>query len=333
MSSRTERTGHMSSNDFGATDFFAKLSWDIFRTCPGHVLPLGQNPTNPPSFWQAPSVWHPPWLVIPHHQRPPQSDFGTNLVLHPGPFPNLLKIFLSILVLDLTMIHLSTNSAMTSVTHLLPQQPRTTLGTANLIHWANINVYLILSAPYGLTVYNWPHQQNPFENNLTKHLWQSLCYLSPLLFVPSADPLDYFPTAQAPTPNRTSTLGAKPPLQPLYLGGIPACLKSSLADPNLFKPDLSYNNPDDYSSLPLLVQPNPRSSTPIHPHVPPFQLVPWPGTTHLHQQDDHLHLWHNRILGKDNHICHCTLYWVTQQFEQKSPDPTILIDSSTNIPL
>ncbi len=28
----------MSSNDLGAADFFAKMSWDIFRTCPEHVL-------------------------------------------------------------------------------------------------------------------------------------------------------------------------------------------------------------------------------------------------------------------------------------------------------
>ncbi len=38
MSSKNERTGHMSSNDFEAADFFAKMSWDVKRTCPGHVL-------------------------------------------------------------------------------------------------------------------------------------------------------------------------------------------------------------------------------------------------------------------------------------------------------
>ncbi len=38
MSSKNERAGYMSSNDFGAADFFAKMSSGIFRTCPGHVL-------------------------------------------------------------------------------------------------------------------------------------------------------------------------------------------------------------------------------------------------------------------------------------------------------
>ncbi len=38
MTSRNERTGHMSSNDFEAADFFAKMPWDIKKTCPGHIL-------------------------------------------------------------------------------------------------------------------------------------------------------------------------------------------------------------------------------------------------------------------------------------------------------
>ncbi len=38
MSSNVEKTGHMSSNDSKAADFFAKMSWDVKRTCPGHVL-------------------------------------------------------------------------------------------------------------------------------------------------------------------------------------------------------------------------------------------------------------------------------------------------------
>ncbi len=38
MSSNSKETGHKFSNDFGAADFSQKMSWDIKRTCPEHVL-------------------------------------------------------------------------------------------------------------------------------------------------------------------------------------------------------------------------------------------------------------------------------------------------------
>ncbi len=44
MSSKNERTGQMSSNDFGAADIFEKMPWDIFRTCPRHVLCQKMSP-------------------------------------------------------------------------------------------------------------------------------------------------------------------------------------------------------------------------------------------------------------------------------------------------
>ncbi len=34
----SSKTGHMSSIDFGATDSFEKMSQDIKKTCPGHIL-------------------------------------------------------------------------------------------------------------------------------------------------------------------------------------------------------------------------------------------------------------------------------------------------------
>ncbi len=37
MSSNFKNTGHMSSKDLGATDFFQKISWKISMPCPSHV--------------------------------------------------------------------------------------------------------------------------------------------------------------------------------------------------------------------------------------------------------------------------------------------------------
>lgn len=38
MSSNSKDIEQMSSNDFWARDFFQKVSWDILRTYPGHVI-------------------------------------------------------------------------------------------------------------------------------------------------------------------------------------------------------------------------------------------------------------------------------------------------------
>ncbi len=38
MPSISKETGHISSKGFGPKDIFKKISWDILRTCSGHVL-------------------------------------------------------------------------------------------------------------------------------------------------------------------------------------------------------------------------------------------------------------------------------------------------------
>ncbi len=47
----------------------------------------------------------------------------------------------------------------------------------------------------------------------------------------------------------------------------------------------------------------------------------------LNREDANLLEWHNRILGSDNHNRHCTLEWVSQQFQLTTLDPTITVDT------
>ncbi len=116
---------------------------------------------------------------------------------------------------------------------------------------------------------------------------------------------------------------ADPPLCPIYLGRIPLCLELSLADPDLFEPNLSDNNLDCtvqaylyWRALPQKQQPPP---TLMFRH---FKAFLYQELQILHQQDAHLHHWHNRILGTDDHICRCNLNGLLDNFHKKSPIPT-----------
>ncbi len=117
---------------------------------------------------------------------------------------------------------------------------------------------------------------------------------------------------------------------PIYLGGIPACLASSLADPNLFETDLSDNNLDGTVLAYLYWCKLP------HDQQPPLTLMFCHFNAFidqelqiLHQQEAHLCHWHKCFLGTNDHFRRCTLEWVAQQFARETPNPNITIDSIT----
>ncbi len=120
------------------------------------------------------------------------------------------------------------------------------------------------------------------------------------------------------------------PLEPIHLGGISACLESSLT-PSTFTPDLNDSNPDGtiqaylYSSrLPPLQQPLPSL---MFQHFNRFLLSE---LQLLNQEVTNLLKWHNCILGSMDHARHCTLERVSRQFQSSAPDLTIMVETLTD---
>ncbi len=150
--------------------------------------------------------------------------------------------------------------------------------------------------------------------------------------IPSADKNDFVTDEREPI----LPIGPLPqnnfPLQPIHLGGIPDCLALSLADPTTFVLDLCDDNPDGTIQAYLFWRDLPQHQQPpatlMHRHFNDFLEQ----ELHiLYQQEDHLRHWHHRVLGAADHNRRCTLEWVTRQFMHNTPDPTLTVDSLTDI--
>ena len=121
------------------------------------------------------------------------------------------------------------------------------------------------------------------------------------------------------------------PVTPICLGGIPDCLALSLADPDLFAPDLSDDNPDGTIQAYLFWRDLPQHQQPpatlMHRHFNDFIER----ELHiLYQQEDHLRHWHHRVLGAEDHERRCTLEWVARKFTSDTPNPNLTVDNLTD---
>lgn len=126
---------------------------------------------------------------------------------------------------------------------------------------------------------------------------------------------------RTPPPNKAWGAGQQMALESNPPWCIPTCLVQSLANPDLFEPNLSDDNPDGTIQAYLYWHDlNPD-------HEPPHTLIYWyfnwfleQELQILHQQHNNLCYWHNHIIWTDNHICCCTLEWVTRKFGLYTPN-------------
>lgn len=119
---------------------------------------------------------------------------------------------------------------------------------------------------------------------------------------------------------------------PIRVGGIPAHLLSTLPNPDTFSPDLSDNNKDGTVQA-YLYWHNLASfnKPPIDLMFRHFNEFLEREIRLLHQEDDELQIWHNRVLGPSDHDRRCTLLWVCRQLTPTTfPNDSLTTDDLTD---